>query len=102
MAMSFVASMGITFHLLACTLPKKEGNFWPLLVYIFYVLLPLPIVISKRIIKETPVGFNEKDSAQTKHYAVFFTAGIMVSSFALPILLARNPHSQPVVSMPTS
>jgi hypothetical protein len=99
LAMSFVASLGITFQLLACTVPKGESNFWPLLVYVFYILLPLPMLLSSRIIKETMIGNNEKDAARTKHYAVFFTAGIMVSSFALPILLARSPDPTPIVSI---
>lgn len=98
LAMSFVASLGITFQLLACTVPKNDSNLWPLLVYIFYILLPIPILVSTHIIKETMVGMNDKDAAKAKHYAVFFTAGILVSSFAMPILLARSPEANPTVS----
>uniref|UniRef100_A0A6G1SHC4 Leptin receptor gene-related protein n=1 Tax=Aceria tosichella TaxID=561515 RepID=A0A6G1SHC4_9ACAR len=97
LAMSFVASLGITFQLLACTVPKGEGNLWPMLVYIFYILLPIPILVSTHIIKETMVGMNEKDAAKAKHYAIFFTAGILVSSFAMPILLARSPEANPII-----
>lgn len=98
LAMSFIASIGITFEILACTLPKNEGNFWPLVIYIFYILLPLPILLFKRIVKETVIGMNEKDSARARDYAVFFTAGIMVSSFALPLVLARTPIDKPVLA----
>jgi hypothetical protein len=97
--MGFIASVGITFQILACVVPKNDSNFWPLLVYLFYILLPLPVLLSKRIIKDSMIGVSEKDTARAKHYAVFFTAGIMVSSFALPILLARSPESKPIVSI---
>lgn len=98
LAMSFIASLGITFEVLACTLPKNDSNFLPLLVYIFYILLPLPMIISRRIIDETVIGLDRKTSVSARDYAIFFTAGIMVSTFTLPILLARSPLNKPLVS----
>lgn len=99
LAMSFIASLGITFEVLACTLPKDESNFWPLLIYIFYVMLPLPVVLSKRIIKDTVIGMNDGGAAKVRDCALFITAGIMVSSIALPIVLARSPSGKPIVSI---
>lgn len=61
--------------------------------------MPLPIMFSRRIIKETVIGVNESSSAKTRDIALFFTAGILVSSFALPILLTVTPVSQPAVSI---
>lgn len=98
LAMSFIASLGITLEVLACTLPKGEGNFWPLLIYFFYFMLPLPMVLSKRIIKDTMVGMNDGSSKKVRDYALFITAGIMVSSLALPIVIARSPVEKPLVS----
>lgn len=98
LAMSFVASLGITLEVLACTLPKNEGNFWPLLVFIFYFLLPLPIMFSRRVIKDTALSANLGASKQMRDCSLFITAGIMVSSVALPIILARTPTEKPVVS----
>lgn len=99
LAMSFVASLGITLEVLACTLPKNEGNFWPLLIFIFYLLLPLPMMFSRRVIKDTAFGTNVGAAKQMRDCALFVTSGIMVSSVALPIILARMPEQKPVVSI---
>lgn len=99
LAMSFVASLGITLEVLACTLPKGEGNFWPLLIFIFYLLLPLPMMFSRRVIKDTAFGSNVGSAKQMRDCALFVTSGIMVSSVALPIILARTPEQKPVVSI---
>lgn len=101
LAMSFIASLGITFEVLACTLPKGAGNLWPLLIYFFYILLPIPMIMSRRIVKETMIGMNEGSSKRVRDYALFFTAGIMVSTLALPIILARSPVDKPLVSRET-
>lgn len=102
LAMSFVASLGITFHVLSCTLPRHESNFWPLLVYLFYVLLPVPMAISSHIVSVTAVGSDPKAATKARDYAIFFTVGIMVSTFALPILLSRGPVGHSVVSLSKS
>lgn len=98
LAMSFIASIGITAQVLSCALPRHEGNFWPLIIYLLYILLPIPIILYRRIVKETMIGMNERDSNRTRDYAIFFTAGIMVSSFALPLLMARSPQEKPVIA----
>lgn len=96
--MSFVASLGITFDVLACAVPKGEANFWPMLVILFYLLVPLPMLFARRIIKETNVGLDKDSSSKVRDYALFVSAGIMVSNMALPIVLARSPPEKPVVS----
>lgn len=98
LAMSFIASLGITFDVLACTLPRGQANFWPLLVFIFYILLPIPMIFARRIIKETPMGMNESSASRIRDYALFFTAGLATSSMALPIILTRTPNGHPIIS----
>lgn len=90
LAMSFIASLGITFEVLACTLPKGANNFWPLLVLIFYMLLPLPMIMSKQIISDTMIGLDRKTTVKARDYCIFFTSGIMVSIFAFPIVLSNT------------
>lgn len=98
LAMSFIASLGITFVVLACKVPKNDGNFWPLLVILFYILLPIPFIVSRRIRKDTMIGMSSSGSKCTRDLALFFTSGVMVSSIALPLVLARSPESKPLVS----
>lgn len=98
LAMSFVASLGITFEVLACTVPKGESNFWPLLIWIIYVILPIPMIISRRIMKDLMLGMTN-GAGKNRDYVLFFTAGIMVSSVFLPIILARSPIDKPIVSI---
>ena len=63
---------------------------------IFYVLAPIPTLITRRF----------SDSLQTssalKEACAFFTTGIVLSAFALPIVLARAPSAAPTVSFGTS
>lgn len=102
LAMSFVASLGMTLEVLACTYPREQApNFWPLVVLMFYIFLPVPIMIS-RSVKETMLGLNDGVIKKTRDQALFLTAGIMVCSFALPIILARTPVDKPVVSIDLS
>lgn len=99
-AMSFIASLGLMFDVLACTVPKNQSNFWPLLVWLFYILLPIPMHMARRITKDTLMGATEADAKKVRDYALFVTAGIMVSSMALPIVLTRSPSEKPIVSNP--
>lgn len=98
LAMSFIASLGITFDVLACTLPKGNSNFWPMIVFVTYILLPIPLMFSKRVVKETQIGMSDVSASKVRDYALFFTAGLAVSSMALPIILARTPVEKPIVS----
>lgn len=98
LVMGFIASLGITADVLACVLPKGHANFWPMIVFVTYLLLPLPFLFSKKVIKDTLVGMNDGSSARVRDFAIFLTGGLLVSSMALPIILARTPMEKPIVS----
>lgn len=59
-------------------------NWWPMFVLIFYVLVPVPTIISRRM-------SNSFDSASSAcmELCIFLTTGIVVSCMSLPIILAR-------------
>merc|ERR1712026_257431 len=82
-ALAFTGSIGLMFLFLACALPQFN-NWYPFTVVIFYLLSPLPSLIAKR---------HSEDSASNpcRELAWFLTTGIVVSAFALPIVLARAP-----------
>lgn len=56
------------------------------------------MVLSRRVIKDTALGSDASSSKKMRDYALFLTAGIIVSSVALPIILARTPVEKPLVS----
>ena len=60
------------------------SNWYPFTVVIFYLLSPIPTLIAKR---------HSEDSASNpcRELAWFLTTGIVISAFALPIVLARAP-----------
>lgn len=97
LAMGFVASLGITFEVLSCV--KNDGRFWPLLIYLFYILLPVPVIMYRRIVKETAIGINDGSGGRIRDTALFFTSGLLVSTMALPIVMARSPIEKPNVSI---
>ncbi|XP_022184931.1 leptin receptor gene-related protein isoform X2 [Nilaparvata lugens] len=78
----------MTCLILACALPQY-GVWWPFLVCIFYVLAPLPTIIARRMTEQTGASSSNMD------LAIFVTMGFVVSSFALPIVLARAPSNVP-------
>lgn len=57
---------------------------------VFYILAPLPTMFTKSYNDRTGAGVN-------MDLAIFITMGFVVSSFALPIVLARAPVAHPVV-----
>lgn len=59
-------------------------KWWPFFVVIFYVLCPIPTLIARRHTDGTG-GTN----SACMEAAIFITMGFIVSSFALPIVLAR-------------
>lgn len=58
--------------------------YWPMFVLIFYVLSPIPTFISRRL------SDDSESSNACRELAYFLTTGIVVSSFGLPIVLART------------
>ncbi|KAI1290447.1 Leptin receptor gene-related protein [Halotydeus destructor] len=79
----------MTLVILGCALPGY-GNWWPFFVTLFYLLSPLPTVLARR--------YNEDmgSSNACKEIALFLTAGIVISAYALPLILARSPE-EPVI-----
>ena len=68
------------------------SNWWPLFVLIFYALCPVPMMLANRF-QDTV----EASSALIET-CIFLTAGVVVSAFGLPIVLAHTPLAGPVVS----
>jgi hypothetical protein len=56
------------------------------------VLSPLPTLFARRFSNDMST------SSALKEFCTFLTTGIVISAFALPILLARAPFDEPVVS----
>ena len=85
-ALAFSGSIGLLFLFLACALPQY-GNWYPFTVVIFYLLSPIPSLIARR--------YNDDGGASNpcREFAWFLTTGIVLSAFALPIVLARVPSS---------
>ncbi|XP_030368836.1 leptin receptor overlapping transcript-like 1 [Scaptodrosophila lebanonensis] len=71
----------MTFLILACAVPTPK-LFWPFFVLLFYVLSVLPVIIANRT---TP---GNETNPKTE-FALFLTAGMVLSAFALPIVLAH-------------
>ncbi|CAH2042369.1 unnamed protein product, partial [Iphiclides podalirius] len=82
-SLAFAGSIGMTFVILACALPQFK-LWWPFFVVLFYILCPIPTMIARRHTDST--GGTNSSCMET---AIFITMGIIVSSFALPIVLAR-------------
>ncbi|XP_068604784.1 leptin receptor gene-related protein [Brachionichthys hirsutus] len=81
--LSFSGAIGLTFLLLGCAL-EQYGVYWPMFVLFFYILSPIPTFIARRIADDT-----DSISNACRELAYFLTTGIVVSSFGLPIVLAR-------------
>lgn len=74
--------VGMTFIILACAVPKVK-IFYPFFVLLFYALSVLPVFISSRF---TPPEQTDPKS----EFALFLTAGMILSAFAFPIVLAHS------------
>ncbi|CAH1140623.1 unnamed protein product [Phyllotreta striolata] len=85
--LAFAGSIGMTLIILACALPEY-GLWWPFFVVLFYILAPIPTLIARK--------YNDGSGSSNSclEAAIFITMGILVSSFALPIVLARVPTIQ--------
>lgn len=75
--LSIISATGLSFLLLACILPN---SYWPLFILLFYVFLPIPILIAS--------GCNRNgENTVVNELAVFISAMLFVSTFGLPIVL---------------
>ncbi|KAJ8717869.1 hypothetical protein PYW07_005799 [Mythimna separata] len=81
-SLAFAGSIGMTFVILACALPGYN-LWWPFFVVLFYILSPIPTMIARRHTDST------SGNSACMETAIFITMGFLVSSFALPIVLAR-------------
>ena len=64
-----------------------------MVVVVFYALLPIPTMIARR--NQNQYGGSGQPCMDL---AIFLSMGVIVSSFALPIIFSRVPD-KPVVSM---
>merc|ERR1711988_227157 len=94
-ALAFTGSIGLLFLFLACALPQFN-NWYPFTVVVFYLLSPIPSLIAKRYTE------TSGENGQCRELAWFLTTGIVVSAFALPIVLARAPSNTPTNSTPNN
>ena len=78
--LAFTGALGLLFLILACALPQFN-NWAPFWVIVFYILLPIPSLLARR----------HKDESSAKDPSDFFTAGIAICAFALPIVMSRAP-----------
>ncbi|XP_074596799.1 leptin receptor gene-related protein [Brevipalpus obovatus] len=91
-ALAFSGSIGMTLVILGCALPSY-ANWWPFFVVLFYILSPIPTMLARRY--QDDMG----SSNFCKEMALFLTAGIVVSAFGLPVVLAHAPPNQPVIQI---
>ena len=92
--LAFSGSIGMLLLFLACALPQFD-NWIPFTLVIFYLISPIPTIIAKRCGREVPSG-----SSPCQELALFLTTGIVVSAFALPIVLARTTLTQTQTPIP--
>uniref|UniRef100_A0A2L2YCG9 Leptin receptor-related protein n=2 Tax=Parasteatoda tepidariorum TaxID=114398 RepID=A0A2L2YCG9_PARTP len=80
----------MTLLVLGCALPQYN-NWYPFFVIIFYLLSPIPTLISRRY-------RDDMGTSNACHeLALFITTGIIISAFGLPIVLAEAPSGDPVI-----
>ncbi|KFD51023.1 hypothetical protein M514_08064 [Trichuris suis] len=89
--LAFAGCVGLLFLVLGCALPMY--NWYPLFVIIFYVLAPVPLTLAGRYQERASTG----SAASCQDFALFLTAGIIVSAFSLPVVLARSPANAPAI-----
>eukprot|EP00112_Aurelia_sp_Birch-Aquarium-sp1_P017957 Seg422.2 transcript_id=Seg422.2/GoldUCD/mRNA.D3Y31 product="Leptin receptor overlapping transcript-like 1" protein_id=Seg422.2/GoldUCD/D3Y31 len=104
--MSLAAAVGILMLVFACGYNKfhtTKGASWVLFVVFFYIVVPVPAVIVHRLkrlrtafVKDSNLNSWAKKNKDTvikteivADFLLFFTSGIIISSFAFPVVLAR-------------
>lgn len=82
----------MTFIILACVI---SGTWYSLLMFLFYGLTPLPFLFV-----QNDGGYDSLDGGgvnKSLDIAIFFVSGMIVSTFAFPILLSHVPVGNPSI-----
>ena len=80
--LAFSSSIALLCLILGCALPQYNSG-WPLFVILFHLLSPLPTLFARRY------SDDMNTSSALREFCDFVTTGIVLSAFALPIVLAR-------------
>ena len=91
--LSFLATVGIALLVLGCSL--SDYNWWPIFVVIFYVLAPLPIIISRKCVPD--MVMSDPYNNRCFELSTFLTAVIVISAYGLPAMMAHTPLSAPLI-----
>lgn len=71
------------------------SNWWPIFVVIFYILAPIPFTISRKCASDSYMGDNY--NGRCFELSMFLTSIIVVSAYALPVVLANSPIHSPTI-----
>lgn len=82
--LAFTGSIGLLFLFLSCALPEYNGNWYPFSVIVFYILAPIPLLLARRCGDDAG-----GTSGACKELCYFLLTGIVLSAFALPVVLSR-------------
>ncbi|XP_032826678.1 leptin receptor overlapping transcript-like 1 [Petromyzon marinus] len=85
LGLSLGGAVGLMFLMLACGLPQYN-SYWPLFVLLFYALAPVPCCAARRVSGDADTGGGGGFGAEL---GLFFTTGVVVSAFGLPVVLAH-------------
>lgn len=68
-----------------------SGTWWTLLIFLFYLFTPIPLLFVRKDGYEALEGETNK----ALDIAIFFVTGIVLSTFAFPIFIANTPVEKP-------
>lgn len=72
-----------------------KSNWWPIFVVIFYVLSPLPVVLSKKCVTDSYM--SDGYTGRCIELSAFLTSLIVMSAYALPTVMAHTPIGAPLI-----
>lgn len=81
---------------LILSLTKFNSKWWPFFVVLFYILVPVPTAFAKRHLNSMGDGTGGQE------LALFLTLSLLISSFALPIVLCHASVVSEVFSLKTT
>lgn len=93
--LSFLATGGSTLLVLGCALANY--NWWPIFVVIFYVLSPIPFILTRTCNRGNDY-MSDSYSGRAIELCAFLTSVLVISAYALPTVMAHVPI--PVDSKP--